>query len=144
MAEIIEFKGKKQRLVGLEEGEVLSENAEGLYEVLISDGPIWMKKCDGCLLKPEVGDEVIVVVTKKSVAILSILKANDLDEKARTLDLGDHAILKAGNLVFESANYYLATDYATESIKYAKMITSDVFNQGAARINIQTDQFAVN
>ena len=73
MADIIEFTGKKHRVVGLEEGEVLSENAEGLYEVLISDGPIWMKKCDGCLLKPEVGDEVIVVVTKKSVAILSIL-----------------------------------------------------------------------
>ncbi|MCX7123613.1 MAG: DUF3540 domain-containing protein [Gammaproteobacteria bacterium] len=144
MADIIEFKGKKHRLVGLEEGEVLSENAEGLYEVLMSDGPIWMKKCDGCLLKPEVGDEVIVVVTKKSVAILSILKAHGLDEKARTLDLGHYAILKADNLVFESANYYLATDYATESIKYAKMITSDVFNQESARINIQTDQFAVN
>jgi hypothetical protein len=144
MADIIEFTGKRIRDVGLEEGEVLSENAEGLYEVLMDDGPIWMKKCDSCLLKPEMGDEVIVVVTKKSVAILSILKANGLNEKARTLDLGHSAILKAGDLVFESANYYLATDYATESIKYAKMITSDVFNEESARINIQTDQFAVN
>lgn len=144
MADIIEFKGKKHGLVGLEEGEILSEKTAGLYEVLMDDGPILMKKCDSCLLKPEAGDEVIVVVTKKSVAILSILKAHGLDEKARTLDLGHYAILKADNLVFESANYYLATDYATESIKYAKMITSDVFNQESARINIQTDQFAVN
>ena len=72
------------------------------------------------------------------------MKAYGLDEKARTMDLGHYAILKADSLVFESANFYLATDYATESIKYAKMITSDVFNQEVARINIQTDQFAVN
>ncbi|MCX7123047.1 MAG: DUF3540 domain-containing protein [Gammaproteobacteria bacterium] len=141
MAEIIEFISKEHKDIALKQGEILSENAEGLYEVLMSDGPIWMKKCDACLLKPEVGDEVIVVVLKNTAAILSILNAKN---KERILDLGQAAMIKADRLSFQSQNYTLTSHYATESIQYGKMLKSPLLMENVKTIQIQTDQFAVN
>jgi hypothetical protein len=141
MAEIIEFMGRKHKDVGLKQGEILSENAEGLYEVLMSDGPIWMKKCDACLLKPEVGDEVIVVVLESTAAILSVLHAKN---KERILDLGQAAMIKADSLSFQSQNYTLTSSYVTENVQYGKMLKSHLLMENVKTIQIQTDQFAVN
>ena len=141
MAEIIAFHCNKNREVGLEEGEVLSENADGLYQVLMSAGPVWMKKCDACLLKPEVGDEVMVAVLKNTAAILSVINAKN---KERILDLGQAVMIKANSLNFQSQNYTLTSNYATESIQYSKMLKSPLLMESVKTIQVQTDQFAIN
>jgi hypothetical protein len=141
MAEIIDFISKERKDIGLKQGEILSENPEGLYEVLMSEGPIWMKKCDACLLKPGVGDEVIIAVLENTAAILSVLTAKN---KERVFDLGQAAMIKADCLSFQSQNYTLTSNYATESIQYGKMLKSPLLMENVKTIQIQTDQFAVN
>ena len=141
MAEVIHFKSKQHTNIGLESGRVLNEKAESLYEVLIENGPIWMKKCDSCLLKPEIGDEVIVAVLKKQAVILSILKAKNSE---RILDLGQVVTIKAVCLNLQSENYRLSSNYAMESIHYFKMIKSNFLLEEAKTIQVQTERFAVN
>ena len=141
MADIIEFNGKKRRPIGLESGEILSEKLDGLYEVLMDDGPIWMKKADGCLLKPEIGDEVMVAILKNKVAILSVLTAKN---KAHVLDLGQRALIKAERLNIQAQNYTLSSYYATEVIQAEKIVKAKLLVQDVETIQITTDQFAVN
>ena len=107
----------------------------------MDDGPIWMKKADGCLLKPEIGDEVMVAILKNKVAILSVLTAKN---KAHVLDLGQRALIKAERLNIQAQNYTLSSYYATEVIQAEKIVKAKLLVQDVETIQITTDQFAVN
>lgn len=147
MAEIIAFPHTAFTAPLFESGTVLSERSEG-YEVMIAGGPVTAKTCASCLMKPSVGDEVVLVILKEKALILAISEART---EKNTLQFGEEVEIQAGKLNIESKTFHLETTHHSleaqsshERLSQLKNIVAPVIREQADRVSIQAEQIALN
>lgn len=146
MAKLITFPKQNLSAPFFESGMILSEQAEG-YEVMMAGSLVMAKVCASCLMKPSIGDEVVLVVLKNKVLILAI---SETQAKKSTLQLGENVAIQAGKLNIESHTIHLETEQycleaesSIEHLSQLKSMDAPVIREQAKCVIIKADQIAL-
>lgn len=120
-------------------GTVLA-HGDAAYSVACDQGPLTCERADGCLLKPQPGDLVLVATTSDTAGyILSIIKRAQSGKRPAVLDVqGDLNISTADGDLTLASNRNLSLFAGSEA-----SIVSEKLSAGAIRAQLQAHKVSV-